>query len=267
MNKPKKYSALRLELGQISEYVGYLLTALLGRKITCVTQVEDDNYWSVSAVKDRFTTSEIMRLISYVHGDSTMIRRSIPIDTNFSRSLDMDLCRALLKHILQLNWEQEFVTREGLWLLGHWAEPVQLPELDSNLLFVDNKTVDCSDLMPMDQFLRKLFDMEGTFSDLSSLCEAYDLKTGTPLYWNYPITDGKYNGCYFVLVREGILKLGYDVTDQVDHEIFDPDSAVLCSAEDLACFLDEWTSFSDRLKSTLNALISYQERKEDGYNA
>ena len=267
MNDSKRYSARKLELGQISVYIGNLLSTLLGRTITCSTQAEDDNYWCVAAVGDRFSNSEIMELISYVNGDATMIRRNIPLDSNWSRSLDMDLCRALLKQILRLDWEQEFATSDCLWILGHWPESTRLPALDHNLLFVDRKIIDTSNLMAKDALMRRLFDNGGSYSCLVNIEEAYDLESGTPLYWHYPITDGKHNGCYLILVQEGILKLGYDVMDHVDHEVFDPDSAVLCSAEDLACFIDDWSAYSENLTATLNALLHHQERKEVHTNA
>ena len=85
---------------------------------------------------------------------------------------------------------------------------------------------------------------------------------GTPLYWMHPFTDGEYNGCYFVLVREGVLVLSYDEIDNCDHEIFIRDSAHLCDAEEMHCFLTEWNIRSTTLVETLTTLLSFLERKE-----
>ena len=262
MMNTKRYTALRLEWGHVAQCVGNLMSAILGRQILCSVRIEDESYWSISLTNSTFSNSEIMRLIEYVDGDSTMIRLNIPLDSNFSRSLDMGLCQALLQKILKSVWEQELVTETDFWIIGNFPESLQLPDSDRNILYIDNKIVDCSELLSKEAFLKELFDRGGTFSDLVQICEAYDLKTGTPLYWSYPITDGKHSGCYFVLVQEGVLTLGYDSMDPVDHEIFDPDSAKLCNAEELAWFLDDWNHYSDRLKANLNALLFYQERRE-----
>lgn len=262
MMNTKRYTALRLDWGYVSQCMGNLLSAILGRQMICSVQVEDDSYWSVDSTNSTFSNTEIMRLIDYVDGDATMIRLNIPLDSNFSRSLDMGLCRALLQKILKSVWEQELVTETDLWIIGNFREPVRIPDTNRNVLFIDNKIVDCSALLSKEAFLKELFDRGGTFSDLVQICEAYDMKSGTPLYWSYPITDGKHSGCYFVLVQEGILKLGYDAMDSVDHEVFDADSAMLCTAEEMAWFLDDWNDFTDRLKANLNALLFYQERQE-----
>ena len=60
-------------------------------------------------------------------------------------------------------------------------------------------------LMSKDEFVEKLFDDGGTFTALTNLCEDNEVDFGTPLYWMHPYTDGLYNGCYFALVREGVL--------------------------------------------------------------
>ena len=139
MNNIESFTTLKLELSRVAWYLGNLLSALLGRQITCAANAEDDSYWSISAENDRFSNTEVVELIQYVGGDATMIRRCIPPDANSSRSLDMDLCRALLKHVLKLDWKQEFVTKDALWILGHWPEPMKLPEVDENLIFIDSK--------------------------------------------------------------------------------------------------------------------------------
>ena len=114
MSKVESFNTLKLELSRVAWYIGNLLSALLGRQIECTAQAEDDGYWSVAAINDRFTNAEIISLINYVEGDAAMIRHCIPTDSNSSRSLGMDLCEALLKHILKLQWDQEFVTQDAL---------------------------------------------------------------------------------------------------------------------------------------------------------
>ena len=142
-----------------------------------------------------------------------------------------------------------------------------IPEPSRHLVYVDSKVIDCRELMPMEKFVEKLFDEGGTFTDLTNLCEEYEIEYGTPLYWLHPFTDGKYNGCYFVLVQEGVLVLSYDEIDGCDHEIFVRDSARLCDAEELRCFLTEWNLRSTVLTGTISSLLNFLERKEAAGNA
>lgn len=118
MNNIERFTTLKLEFSRVAWYLGNILSALLGREIHCTAKAEDDSYWSIAAIDDRFTNSEIVSLIQYVGGDATMIRRCIPPDSNSSRSLGMDLCEALLKHVLKMDWKREFVTEDALWILG-----------------------------------------------------------------------------------------------------------------------------------------------------
>ena len=267
MNNIARFTTLKLELSRVAWYLGNILSALLGRQITCVANAEDDSYWSISAVNDRFSNSEVVELIHYVKGDATMIRRCIPPDANSSRSLDMDLCRALLKHVLKLDWKQEFVTKDALWILGNWPEPLKLPEADKNLIFIDSRIIDCRKLMPMDEFVDKLFEDGGTFTALTALCEENELDFGTPLYWMHPYTDGLYNGCYFVLVREGILTLSYDAIDWEDHERFERESARLCSYEEMYNIAHEFQLRTTEMMNTLNSMLFFLERKEENGHA
>ena len=119
----------------------------------------------------------------------------------------------------------------------------------------------------MEEFVKKLFDEGGTYTELTTLCEAYEYEYGTPLYWLHPFTDGKYNGCYFVMVREGVLVLSYDEIDGCDHEIFVKESARLCDAEEMRCFLTEWNVRSTVLTGTISSLLYFLERKEAGGDA
>lgn len=262
MNDVQKMSALRMTWDAVSRYIEALLSAILGRSLTCEAKGEDDSYWSVAAVCDTFTNVEIVRLVAFVNGDDEMLRDALPTDANTSRSLDMELCRALLKRALHLNWETEYVSKEALLLVGNFPEDASIPAINRNLLKVDSQIIDCSELIPMNDFLEKLFEDGGTFSSLTELCEDYEREYGTPLYWMHPFTDGRYNGCYFVLVQEGVLVISYDEIDDIDHEIFVRESARLCDAEEMRCFLNEWNLRTEALTATISSLLSFLERKE-----
>ena len=59
MNNIESFTTLKLELSRVAWYIGNLLSALLGRQIECTAQAEDDGYWSVAAVNDRFSNKEM----------------------------------------------------------------------------------------------------------------------------------------------------------------------------------------------------------------
>lgn len=266
MNNIESFTTLKLELSRVAWYLGNLLSAILGRTITCTAKAEDDTYWSIAAIDDRFSNSEIIGLIHYVGGDATMIRHCIAPDSNSSRSLGMDLCEALLKHVLKLDWEKEFVTKDALWILGNWPEKQSLPDVDENLVFIDSRMIDCSKLMTMEEFVEKLFDDGGSFTALTKLCEDNEIDFGTPLYWMHPYTDGLYNGCYFVLVQEGVLVLSYDAIDWEDHEVFERESARLCSADEMRSFAVEFRLRTSEMNNTINSLLFFLERREEYSN-
>ena len=262
MNDIQRLSTLKLPWDVISRYLETLISAILGRSFTCSTKGEDDDYWSISALCDTFTNVEIVRLVNAVNGDDNMLMHALPVDSTASRSLEMGLCQALLKRALRPDWENEFVSPDALFIIGKFPTAPELPGINQNLIHIDSTTIDSSTLMFKDEFIEKLFDEGGTFTDLAFLCEANETAYGTPLYWMHPFTDGEYNGCYFVLVREGVLVLSYDEIDNCDHEIFIRDSAHLCDAEEMHCFLTEWNIRSTTLVETLTTLLSFLERKE-----
>lgn len=262
MSTIRAYSTLLLPWQDVAQYASAIVSSVLRRNIECLCNADSYDYWAIYTKVENITNVEIAQLVSFVEGEPEMLKRALPIDSNTTRSLEMQLTRALLKIILKLDWEREFLSDEGLWLIGHFPEDVKLPVAGSDLLYVDSKVVDCSKLMPTSKFVDTLFEEGGTLTDFTKLCEKNNSMFGTPLYWMYPITDGKFNGCYFVAVREGILAISYDMIDNEDHEVFERESVRLCSAEELGWFLADWKHFSDTMIANLGALYSYQERKE-----
>ncbi len=117
MNKPQKYSALKLTLSQVANYLSNIISTLLNREICIKVKSEDDNYWSGAAVDNCFDIVELMDLIKAVNGDDDMIYQSIPDDSNKTRFLSMCLSEALLKRALKLDWETAFVTEDTLWII------------------------------------------------------------------------------------------------------------------------------------------------------
>lgn len=262
MNRPQKYTALKLDLPKVSGYLEKLISMMLGREIYVRTQCEDDGYWSCAAIGDQFTITEIMDLIKAVNGDQEMIKCCIPTESNTSRSLDMTLCRALLMRAMDIQWDTEFVTKDALWIIQNGEDPTDVPEPRADLLFVNGVLVDTTKLKSKDAFVKQLFCNGGTFKEYFKLVEENLPVCGDYLYWMYPIHDGDCAGAFLTLVQEGVLAISYDAIDKHDCEIFEPDSVRLCTVEDMTWFIDNWGKFSKDVMTSLGSLRHYLERKE-----
>lgn len=262
VNSIQKYTTLRLPWEQVCAYISALVSVLLGRQILCMVKAEDGDYWSISAEKDRFANNEIIRLIDYVKGDKEMFSRNIPSDSNASKSLDMDLCQALLSCALRLQWEVELIGKDALWITGHFGDLIQLPPTNQKQLCIDSKLIDCDKLMTKDHFLEKLFADGGTYSALSELSQENFHKWSHPLYWTYPVSDGLHNGCYFILVKEGVLVISYDEISEDEHEVFLRDSVRMCTAETMGYFIDDWNRYNGELLGSMETLRAYLHRLE-----
>ena len=155
MNDIQMLSALKLPWDAISRYLETLISAILGRFFTCSTKGENDDYWRTSVLCDTFTNVEIVRLVNAVNGDDNMLRHALPVDSTVSRSLEMGLCQALLKRALKLDWENEFVSPDALFIIGKFPAAPKLPDVNQDLIHIDSATIDSSTLMSKDEFLEK----------------------------------------------------------------------------------------------------------------
>ena len=63
MNNIERFTTLKLEFSRVAWYLGNILSALLGREIHCTAKAEEDSYWSIAAIEDRLSNSEIVSLI------------------------------------------------------------------------------------------------------------------------------------------------------------------------------------------------------------
>ena len=260
MDKPKEYKAMRLELGRISVYLSQIVSAVIGREVRFTAAAEDKEYWSVAAIHDCFSMTELLNLIRFVGGDGSMCRDTLPTESDTSKSLGMILARALLKKAMRTDWEREFITDDAIWIIGCWDSAENPQELKEDLMYIGKTAVRMKDLWPADEFEDRLFQNGGTYSDLVNLCEKYQDQFGEELFWHYSMTDGRYTGVYLVLVQEGVLAISYDEVTEQDHESFVRESVKLCTDEDLNWLMADWRRTSDQLLSAMDAMAFYLER-------
>ena len=128
MNNQRIYNTVKLEWDRVAICMEEILGMILATNIRCEVQCEDKDYWSVAATNHDFTIPEIRRLLMTVQAPERWYDSNIPTDAETSKSLDMDLCRALLQEILKSHWVEELVKEDALWMIGVDNTQFNLPE-------------------------------------------------------------------------------------------------------------------------------------------
>lgn len=259
MNKHIK-NALRLTWGEVSYYISGFVSRYLGREIVCKATVEDGNYWDTAAVNTEFTKPEFRTLLSLVNADDFMYHESLPKDSDTSRSLGMELSEALLKRVISSAWHCRSIHEDGLWLIGINEKCITLPEINPNILLIDNCVVDTTMLISKDILMQKLEDSEGMCSDLSRICEENVVRFGNELYWHCPLPDSEHSGYYFVLVKEGVLTIPYNYVYDLNEELAEGDAS-LCTWHEMIDFQRNWNEYADYTAHILDTMANYLRKR------
>ena len=249
---------LKLSWGEVGTLTGSVISAVLKREVTCRAALDDYNYWTVSDTAGRFSHDDLDILLDYVEASREIREITFHGDSDTTMALDMGLSQALLKKKLNTSWEQELITEDGLWLVG--IDPEHLNY--AGTITVDGKIISMDTLWSKEELVEQLFDAGGSETALSDVCDRYVKQYGNQLYWSYPITDGEYNGVYFVLVQEGVLCLPYDVIDGEEYELFERDGVRLLSAEEMGYFISDWKRASRELEEVMDSFMNYLKARE-----
>ena len=249
---------LKLSWGEVGTLTGSVISAVLKREVICRAALDDYNYWTVSDTAGRFSHDDLDILLDYVEASREIREITFHGDSDTAVALDMGLSQALLEKKLNTSWEQELITEDGLWLVG--IDPEHLNY--AGTITVDGKIISMDTLWSKEELVEQLFDAGGSEADLSDVCDRYVKQYGNQLYWSYPITDGEYNGVYFVLVQEGILCLPYDEIDREEYEFFERDGVRLLSAEEMGYFISDWKRASRELEEVMDSFMNYLKARE-----
>lgn len=255
-------NAVKLSWGEISQHISTIVSQQLGRSVVCKANYEDYNYWGAAAATGTFTVDELKILLCFIKADNNTYCDSLPSDSDTSKSIGMTLSETLLAISLKTTWEHTSICKDGLWLVG-LENASMLPQRDEKLLYIDDAVIDTSKLMDKDTLLTKLTDSEGLCSDLSRFSEGNVTMFGNELYWHYPISDSDHAGYYFVLVKEGVLKLPYNYISDLNEEFAIGDAA-LCSWREMLHFLHNLKEYSDYTIRTLTILSEYLRERGAG---
>ena len=265
MNKQRIYNTVKLEWDRVAVCLEQILSMILAKEICCKVRSEDNNYWSVAATNHDFTIPEIQRLLMSVQAPESWYTSNIPVDSETSKSLDMDLCRALLQEVLKTQWAVDLVTDDALWIIGVDLDHFTLPEKCKETFYINGCPVTLDSLMDKDTFVRRLMEEGGTFCTLQELCAENSQLCRDYLFWQYPFFGTGYHGCYLALVREGVLMLPYNIVTDDDREIFEKDRIRLARSQDLRTMLNDLLQFHSQMKETLRGLYKMVSFKEGKY--
>ena len=249
---------LKLRWDEVGTLTGSVISVVLKRDVTCRAALDDYNYWTVSDTAGRFSHDDLDILLDYVEASREIREITFHGDSDTTVALDMGLAQALLKKKLNTSWEQELIKEDGLWLIG--VDPEHLNY--AGTITVDGKIISMDALWSKEELVEQLFDAGGSEADLSDVCDRYVKQYGNQLYWSYPITDGEYNGVYFVLVQEGVLCLPYNVIDREEYEFFERDGVRLLSAEEMGYFISDWKQASQELEEVMDSFMNYLKARE-----
>lgn len=255
--------SLKLEWTKVAFFIEPIIKSIIGREVKCLAEPCDRSYWSIEAVNDTFTVSEINKLLSLVDSDDEMCEESIPNDSDNSRSLGMKLSEALLKVALSTHWKESCITETSLWLIDFDDYWVKVPEISTDMCFINSLAIDCSKLPSKFELTKKLFENGTNLAELTAVCEHNHQIYGNHLVWHYPISDGNHAGEYLALVKEGVVCFPYDEISKNEGVQFNMKDCKLCSSEDIGYLIDDWLSFHQDIILQLRSMKDFLVRKED----
>lgn len=253
------YSSVKLEWHEVSYYIERALTKILKGKTICRAAFEDAEYWSVRIMNRRLSVSELKTLLEFVKADDKTTEDSIPEDSDSAKFIGMRLSSMLLGIALGARWQECYATKNALWLIGISFDSTYKTGIESKLCLVGDTAVDSEKLLSEKEFRKLLHSNGGDYNALVVASEENRKNYSDYLFCHYPISDGEHTGVYFVLVREGIITVPYNIIRKNSFEKFVLSDIKLCAASDITNYISEWNKFSDTLSKQLKAFKDYLE--------
>ena len=255
------YSSAKLEWYEVSHYIEKALAKILKEKTVCCAAFEDAEYWSVRIMNRRLSVSELKTLLEFVKADDKTTEDSIPEDSDSAKFIGMRLSSMLLGIALGAHWQECYATKNALWLIGISFDFTYKTGIESKVCLVGDTAADTEKLLSEKEFRKLLCSNGGDYNALVVTAEQNRKNYANYLFWHYPISDGEHTGVYFVLVKEGIITVPYNIVRKNSFEKFVLSDIKLCTASDIANYISEWNKFSDTLSKQLKAFKEYLESK------
>lgn len=249
-----KHTALRLEWSEVGYIASRAIADIIGRSIVCRGKRNDD-YWDIQFVDYQMPISEEFKILEQIGAAKEQQREN---ETDTVISLSMEASKKLLCYALQIDYAEEVIAPDYLWLVG----VEQKNEAHQFLLELGGLSLDLEELKSKQDLITYLMEHGPNHSALMDFCEEYRDKYGNELCWPYPISDGKHLGTFIVLVKEGILSLPYNDADKIDYELFCMDDITFFDSDSISIFIDDWHYFDQDLLQAMYAIKRYLQRQE-----
>lgn len=250
---------MKLSWEDVATMISAQLFKMLGSSFTCGASCDGDGYWGITLTVPISVSELIRALMESENAHQTQIKKILK-GVSTTQSIDMELSEMLLKNYLGQDWESSFCNDTGIFLMNPYGR-----EFFSNYkktIKLNDDRILVSSLKNLKELLEYLQENGATHEALMDFCKDYRELYNNELCWSYPISDGKHQGTFLVMVQEGVLSLPYDDIDKESYEIFCLEDARMCKLDDLDIFLSDWKRFSDDLQSSISQMMEYLRLQE-----
>lgn len=261
----KDVRTIKLSHQKVAELCQQEIEKICGHTVPCKYFHEDYNVWEIGFRGYRMPLAELFHLFEVIDVEEDIRKNSVPDEVGEDvNGIGSDASQLLLEKALGLVWDSELSDEECLWLID-----VHAPEKKekTRLFLYKNTIVNLDMLKTKDEAIEFIEEKGGNYSALQEFDEKFSPSYDKELFWHFPIvTDNLFSGTYFLLVKEGVLALPYNIIDEHDMEVFCLDDAELCDVESMDMYIEEWQAHSDELFGAMGAMrrFLFQEEKRNG---
>lgn len=249
----EEVKTMRLTHKEVAGLIQGEIEKICKHPVPCRYMHEDFDMWEIGFRGYRMPLSELYRIFEEIGADENVRKKSIPDEVGEDvNGIGAEASVMLLEIGLDLCWEKELSNEECLWLIN--VRPYEKKE-KARLFLYGNRIVNLDLLKTKDEAIAYIEENGGNYSALQKFDENFSTEYNKESFWHFPIvTDNLFAGTYFLLVKEGVLALPYNIIDEHDMEVFCLDDAELCDVESLDMYIEEWQSHSDELFGAMAAM-------------
>lgn len=257
----EEVKTLRLTHRQVADLIQGEIEKIVQHPVPCRYMHEDFDVWEIGFRGYRMPLAELFHLFDVIDAEEDVRKNSVPDEVGMDvNGIGSDASRILLENALGLCWDRELSNREYLWLID--VQPPEKKE-EARLFLYKNIIVNLDMLKTKDEAIEYIEEKGGNYSALQEFDEKFSPSYDKELFWHYPIvTENLFSGTYFLLVKEGVLALPYNIIDEDNMEVFCLDDAELCGVESLDMYIEEWQSHSDELFGAMGAMRRLMQAEE-----
>lgn len=258
----EEVKTMRLTHKEVADLIQGEIEKICQHTVPCRYIHEDFDVWEIGFRGYRMPLGELFHLFEVIDAEEDVRKNSVPDEIGEDvNGIGSDASQILLEKALGLCWEKELSNEEYLWLIN--VKPYEKKE-KARLFLYGNRIVNLDLLKTKDEALAYIEENGGNYSALQEYNEKYSPEYNKETFWHFPIvTDNLFAGTYFLLVKEGVLALPYNIIDEHDMEVFCLDDAELCDVASLDMYIEEWQAHSDELFGAMAAMRRMLKAEEE----